>query len=58
MAVTKIINGKQYQFYQTYKDEKKANQRARWFRDGGVAARIIKDNTNQWTVWFRRRGRK
>lgn len=55
MGKTKIIDGKKYQLYDIYKDEKKAKRRARWFRDGGVAARITEDKkARQWTVWFRR----
>ena len=52
--MTKTFGGKRYEFYATYIKKTRANTVAKNFRNGGEAARIVKDKaTGQWALYVR-----
>lgn len=51
----RTFGGKRYTFQGTYATKGKAAQRARRYRNEGVAARVVRDTfSGKWAVWVKR----
>ena len=52
--LAKTFGGKRYSFYATYILKSRVNAMAKRFREGGEAARVVKDKaTGQWALYVK-----